>query len=267
MNFSDAAPVIESVGMAAASGRPLDFVETAEELGRAEEEVRATCSEVERAGLIDLGEGRDSLEPPALTRAGRQYLMLGGKIETDCLFFLPRSIGDLHSRRALLHAGNALVNEFRDALTRGQGVEHAKQLVPPAFEPAITASLAVDLFAAAIALLGRLSAEEPAGCLAEEIVACEIVKEAEAWLQLCRDEKQIPVEEAKAAIEALSEMFDLFEDADVDSLFEMTDPADAALADHSHMHEVLGVVDTRVEAWFQPYGDRPALGHLRVEDQ
>lgn len=36
---------------------------------------------------------------------------------------------------------------------------------------AVTDSIALDLFAAAVALMTRLSHEQPAGCVAEEILA------------------------------------------------------------------------------------------------
>jgi hypothetical protein len=50
--------------------------------------------------------------------------------------------------------------------------------VPEAFAPAITERIAIDLFAASVALMARLSDNEPAGCVAEEVVAVVAMEEA-----------------------------------------------------------------------------------------
>jgi hypothetical protein len=68
--------------------------------------------------------------------------------------------------------------------------------------------------------------------------------------------------EAEHARGELRGLFELFEDDDVLDLFEMSEPADAALAGHDLIKRQLGVVDQRIEAWFQPFGGVTSTGYL-----
>ena len=61
-------------------------------------------------------------------------------------------------------------------------------------------------------------------------------------------------------------LFDLFQDDDVDELFEMSEPADAALAGHTPLYRQLGVVDQRIEAWFTPFDWTTPTGYLHDHD-
>jgi hypothetical protein len=58
-------------------------------------------------------------------------------------------------------------------------------------------------------------------------------------------------------------LFELFEDDDVLDLFDMAEPADAAMAGHDPINRQLGVVDQRLEAWFDPFGSAAPTGYLR----
>lgn len=119
---------------------------------------------------------------PLLRDAGRQYLARQGEVPREVLRFLPHEVDDLNAREALLVAGTVLVDEFRDHVLQGRGIEYAEGLVPPAFEQAVTERLALDLFAAAVALLARLSDGRPAGCVAEEILAVGLIEGAKhSW--------------------------------------------------------------------------------------
>ena len=69
-------------------------------------------------------------------------------------------------------------------------------------------------------------------------------------------------EAATHASSEMSGMFELFQDDDVLNMFEMTDPADAAMAGHDPINHQMGVADQRVEAWFQPFGGTVPAGHL-----
>jgi hypothetical protein len=214
---------------------------------------------VESSGMARLGrDGSDA----AVHHAGKQYLAAKGDVEPSILEFLPNYIDDLNARRALISAGTVLVDEFRMALLRGRGVEFAQDLVPDAFEPAITEFLALQLYAAAVALLVRLSDEQPAGCVAEEIVAVELMGRAETWLEMEAETGRITGDEADDAIPVLRGLFDLFEDDDVLDLFDMEEPADAALARHSWRNQQAGVADQRVQAWFKPFSWTIATGYL-----
>jgi hypothetical protein len=129
--------------------------------------------------IEDLGLALSGLEEglhPILLNAGRQYLALAGDVEVAVLPFLPSVIDDLHARRALLYGGTVLVDEFRAALLTRAGVGYAREIVPPAFVPAVDERLALDLFPAAVALTARLSAGRPAGCVAEEILAVALLQ-------------------------------------------------------------------------------------------
>jgi hypothetical protein len=262
MDFQEVAPVLEAVGMATARNEPIDLEELARELGRPSDSLRMTCDQVERAGLVLFAPAELPEEPPILMQAGRQYLAMKGEVDRDALFFLARVIDDLHARRALIHAGTVLIDEFRYALINGQGVEHAAELVPAGFAEAIDERLALDLFAAAVALMARLSSGDPAGCVAEEIVTVRLLDDAEAWLEMEEERGSLSEAEATEAKGELKGIFELFEDDDVLNMFEMAEPADAAVAGHAPINRQLGVADQRVEAWFQPFGWATETGHL-----
>jgi hypothetical protein len=140
------------------------------------------------------------------------------------------------------------------------------ELVPLAFADPVTDSVALDLFAAAVALMVSFSDGQPAGCVAEEILAATLVNEATAWIELARDANRLDDEPAQAATEALRGLFVLFEDDDVLNLFDMREPADAAVQGHSELNRQLGVADQRVEAWFRPFGGIPPTGYLSDAD-
>jgi hypothetical protein len=134
--------------------------------------------------------------------------------------------------------------------------------VPDAFTPAITQRVAIDLFAASVALMARLSDNEPAGCVAEEVIAVAVMDEARGLLRLSADRGDLTPDVARAAIDELSGLFELFQDDDVLGLFDMREPADAAVAGRSPINVQLGVVDQRMEAWFQPFGWTVPTGYL-----
>jgi hypothetical protein len=253
--------VLEAAGMAQASEELLDVAELARELDTSEPVIRMDIGHLHALGLV-----LDGLEeglPPILPRAGRQFLARDGDADHDVLGFLPRVIDDLNAREALLVAGTLVVDEFRVALLRGAAVEHAQQLVPPAFITAVDDRLALDLFAAAVALMARLSDGASAGCVAEEIMSVGLMEEARAWLEMRREEGELDEAEEHAASDELRGLFELFEDDDVLNMFEMAEPADAALAGHDPISQQLGVADQRVQSWFRAFGGTAPTGYLR----
>ena len=89
--------------------------------------------------------------------------------------FLVDWVLDPHARRILLKNGVLLVDNFRDAILDGRAIDHARSVVPPVYEQAIDEAVAVRLYAAAAALMARLSCSEAAACVAEEMLAAYLV--------------------------------------------------------------------------------------------
>ncbi len=270
LEFEDAAPVLQAIGMAESRRDDLDVDALAVELGASPDTVREHLDALDHAGLLSRGAPEDDL-PPRLTRAGRQYLAAKGDgVRDDALSFLPHHIDDLHARDALLAGGAEIVNEFREALLDDAGVTYAETLVPPAFQAALDDKLALNLFAAAVALNARLAVEEPAACVGEELIAVAMISRAK-WLLSARaraDAADDPLthEEADEAKAHFNGVFELFQDDDVLNLFKMDEPADAAVDGHSWLSSQMGVVDQRVEAWFRPFGWATAAGYLEPSE-
>jgi hypothetical protein len=157
----------------------------------------------------------------------------------DVLNFLPVYIDDLYARQALIHGGIALVDEFRYQLLKGRGVEHAReQLVPPAFAEAIDDAIALDLFAAAVA-----------------------PRRGQRPTRDGRREGRHQRGGGRARARRATRPLRLFEDDDVLDLFQMSEPADAAMAGHDPIKRHLGVVDQRIDAWFRPFGGVTLTGY------
>lgn len=240
--------------------REVTPTELANALNAAEHQVEANLETLRAWGLA-LGHPEEGV-PYAISDAGVQFIEREGLVDHHVLRFLPHYIDDLHAREALLDAGTIVVDEFRYAVLHGGGVEHARDLVPPAFRQAVSEAIALNLFAAAVALMARLSSEEPAGCVAEEIIAVALIHEAEAVLELAVEEERFSHDEGERAKGELKGLFELFQDDDVLNLFEMVEPADAAVAERSWVNVQLGVVDQRLDAWFVPFGWTPPTGYL-----
>lgn len=255
-------PLVRQIGAAESADRDLDLITIAAELGASISSITLAIEELEQLGLAWTEPERPSR--PMLTRAGHQYDDRDGDVDLHALAFLASAIDDLHAREALLRAGTTLVRQFHEAFTAGLEIEHARALIPAAFEQAVTKSIALDLYAAAVALIARLSAGEPAGCVAEEIIAVDLISDANDWLDSRQHEGTIDEDDVAEAGAALHGLFDLFGDDDVLALFEMHEPGDAALAGHTARNIEMGVVDQRVEAWFRPFDATPPTGHLDV---
>lgn len=259
-NVRLAIKLLQAVGVAQAADEQLDLDDLAAELGVSRPEVEHEINQAVRAGLML--DADESSTKPMLLDSGRQYIARDGHVPDDVLGFLPRTIDDLNTRQALLEGGTMLVDEFRAALLNGTGLEHAAELVPRAFAGAVDERLALNLYAAAVALMARLSAGDRAACVAEEIVAVRLLEEARMLLELGVDRGELAEDEAAAATDELRGLLGLFEDDDVLAMFEMEEPADAAVAAHDSINRQLGAADQRVEAWFRPFGGTPSTGYL-----
>lgn len=253
--------LLGAAGIAQAADEPLDIAVLAEELGVSPPTAQVDLEQLAVLGLVALG---DTVDPsPLLLKAGRQYLARDGAVPCWEMRFLATTIDDLVARAALLHAGTIVVDEFRDQILSGGGVEYAaNMLVPRAFASAVDDRIALDLYSASVSLMTRLSADEPAGCVAEEIIAVALISKAKAWLEMLESDGEISPEEARAAADEMSGLFELFQDDDVLDMFEMEEPADAALARHDPVNQQLGIADQRIESWFDPFSWAAPTGYL-----
>jgi hypothetical protein len=258
--------ILGAVRMADASAEPFDVQRIVADLEREAHVIETAFGEIDRARLALLPDPEDSMSP-ILTAAGRQYLSRKGEVDERSIYFVAGPIDDLHARDALLDAGSTMIDRFGEALARGRGVEHARGLVPEAFEATVDPLLSVRLFAAAIALMTRLGSGDPAGCVAEEVMAVELLEEARTVLEMRVDMGKLEEDEGRAASVALDGIFELFEDDDVLRMFEMREPADAAVAGGSEVDHQAGVADQRLQSWFKPFWGIPATGHLADRGQ
>ena len=254
--------LLQAAGVAEAAGERLDGGELAAELHLDRDTIAVAIEQLERAGLLLSGVGESAR--PMLLSAGRQFLTAQGDVAPAVLSFLPSVVDDLHAREALLQAGVEMVARFRTDILAGEAVQHAADLVPPAFVQALDEAIALNLFAAAVALMARLSAGEPAGCVAEEIVAVRLMELAAEWLEAQASEGALVPADVESASDELRSLFDLFQDDDVLRMFDMAEPGDAAVAEHDDLVEQMGVADQRLERWFEPFGGTTPTGYLSV---
>lgn len=257
-----ALPVLQVIRRAAEDEVALDPEAVGKALGTPRTEAIDEClRRLEEAGLFEAGLRPN--DPPLFFTAGEQFMDRKGQVSSSVLYFLPKTIDDLNAREAFLRAGVYLIEEFLYAAANGELTGFVRDdVVPPAFSVAVTDLLAVRFFAAASALMARLSGEQPAGCVAEEIVAVRLIGLADTHLDVMAFEGSLSDGEAKAAKGVTDDLFDLFTDDDVYFLFQMEEPADAALAHAGPVNQAMGVVDQRVSAWFEPFSWAAPTGHL-----
>lgn len=242
------------------AGEVLDIQSLAQQLGAPASDVRNALEDLEEVRL--LCSGLDEGLVPILPRAGKQFVERKGHVPREVLRFLPRFVDDLYAREALVHGGTVLVGEFREHVLLGNAVDHAVELVPPAFAAAVSERVALDLFAATVALTARLSDEKPAGCLAEEIMAVELLKQAERWLEGRCERQQLSHSEAETAARELGGLFELFEGDDVLALFALAEPAEARAERLDPSSRELTVLERRLASWFEPFGWTIPTGYM-----
>lgn len=121
-------------------------------------------------------------------------------------------------------------------------------IFPSSVRPALT-SLLVDKIRTAAIIVGWKLAQpgDPLapGCIAEELALELIRQEAVSVLEL--------VDAPSGSISATKGVYEICEDDDVLDLFEMQEPADAALALTDPINIMMGKADMRVEEWFKPF--------------
>ena len=168
----------------------------ATEAGTTAFEMRAVCVYAQSAGLLRMSPRG---APWRLTRAGHQFLGRGGEVEHSLLAFLPQTIDDLNARCALMRGAILLVSQFRDAVLDGRARHYAAALVPDAFRSSVDDPIALDLYAAAVGLIVRLEAEQPPACMAEHLLARQIVANADVKLEADVEHGRLKEEDAAAA--------------------------------------------------------------------
>lgn len=209
-------------------------------------------------GLCDLPQDG----PPMLTKAGQQYIEREGQVGLGVLQYLPRYMPNLKSREAMIEASSRLLQQYGQAIAEGKGEKYTQNILPPAFRPAVSPGLSARMYAAAAASITRLSDQEPAGCVAEEVVAARIMQQAAELIEQEVTQGVSEAQEAEEAIEGLGGIFSLFQDSQVLELFEMAEPADAALSAAQTEKAGSDQADQRLEAWFRPLWGKAAGGHL-----
>jgi hypothetical protein len=246
LSYEQAGPLLALVGMAEATDRRLELEEIGHELKLSLGVVQARLLELEEAGLIRSMTGT----APRLVTAGRQYLRRRGEVEPELLGFLPKLIEDLEARRALLEAGAELVDEFRLAVHCRSEAVYVRQLLPACSAERLDRGLAINLFAAAISLLSRLSCAARPACLAEEMIALALLEQARIKLEAELVAGVLDSEQCLDAQRSLSSLFDLFEDDQALRLWSPEGLDQTARTDPA--------------SWFEPYSQVPRTGYLRV---
>jgi len=166
--------------------------------------------------------------------------------------FLEDWVDDPSARRALRDNGVLLVDNFREAIAGDYAADHARGVVPTVFEPAVDETVAVRLYAAAAALMARLSCGYAAACAAEEMLGAYLVIQSSGDLQYSPQWQHLTDAERRRAGSALDGLFDLFQDDEALSLYgattgDLTTPDEAAAT---------------VRSWFEPFADVHVTGHL-----
>ena len=279
LSFEEAAPVLEAVGMAEARHQSLDLEDLACDQGVPVQSLRAVVESAERAGLmLSSPKGQESVS--RLTRAGRQYLALRGRVDRAALFFLPNALDDLHAREALYRGGYSLLHRFGDAIGEGRGVEFARGLVPATFASAVDDRLAFQLSAAAAALMARMSVTRrlrrggldrrggvgaaggrAAGCVGEEIIAIALPDEAMSWLEMRREAGEIDDPEMKLASGAVRRSREILGSPDAHGVFRDSEPRSDAIAGDSRGGRESSAAPGP-EEWFKAFPGVIATGHL-----
>jgi hypothetical protein len=234
--------------------RLLRFMEQGEvpDVAALAEGCRRTVPAVEQA-LADIDRwGLGAVVGPAregrLSYAGEQFLSLEGRVSLETLdFFAGGPVDDLHAREAIRRGSTRLLHELCDACVAGTLVDHVRALVPPTFVAAVDLALASRFHAAASALVVRLARAEPAGCVAEEIIAVRLIQHARDLLADWQD--ALGEQSVAHAANELAGIFELFQ---ADDVFPMFDRAE----------ESPGPWDRRLDAWFKPFSGTIAAGHL-----
>jgi hypothetical protein len=224
-------------------GTTIGLIELA---NRVEQQPDLMLTEIARLERMGLMEGNvDTGRPAILSNAGRQYLERSGDVDEAVLYFLPRYVDDLHAREALMECGAGIVGRLRQGLLDGAGPQTAATLLPPAFNGHLDDALALDLFAASVALMARLAAGVPAASLAEENIAFTLIADATEWLGERHDDGgELTACELQTAKRALYGLYYLFGDADVVHLWDPQHPYTLANAE-------LGAAELREAGWFE----------------
>lgn len=164
----------------------------------------------------DIEEGIDVLHPT------HQFLGRPGAFDRDTIGFLGGAIDDLWARRALLDAGNVVVESLAlDVLSTGSP-SFLPGILPGQLAHLSDKSLALRFYGAGVSLMTNLSAGRPASSFAEEICAVFLVDMAEELLDMRLGNGVISQQESEQAQSEVLNLFELFGDGDIFGVFDGT---------------------------------------------
>lgn len=252
--FATVEPVLNYLAEADTSSPPVDVAAVPRAGGRfSTSEVLAA---IHGAGLAICDAEDEPDLPPKLLRSGRQYLQLRGEVDPDVVRYLPQFIDDLDARELLRDAGEWVREELSFAVRMGWGRDVLRdRFIPPRFKMEATDELAVRFLDAATSLQTRLSNGQPAGCMAEEILAVRQMERAEFYFDSMVADGECSAEDAAVGKDALEGIFDLFDDDDALGLVGLPEAIPAAVLGETE----IGHDEKEVESWFEPfYEDSPA---------
>lgn len=252
--FATAEPVLNLLAEADASGAPVDVAAFPRVEGKFSTSEILTAIHDAGFAICDVEDEPDL--PPMLLRGGRQYLQLKGEVDPDVVRYLSKFIDDLDARELLRDAGEWVREELSFAVRMGWGRDVLRdRFIPPRFKMEATDELAARFLDAATSLQTRLSNSQPAGCMAEEILAVRQMERAEFYFDSMVADGECSAEAAAAGKDALQGIFDLFDDDDVLGLFVLPEAIPAELRGEQE----IGHYENEIESWFEPfYEDSPA---------
>lgn len=205
--------------------------------------VSLAISAIDEHGEPDAEHG---LEPSASD--GNAFVI----VEPDEHYARGWCVDDPLAQGALKRAAMQVLEELDEALhevqhgTQVGDTDFVQDYLPAGFIPAYDERF-LECFRICLVLVGYKLAQEPAirpGCLAEEL-ALEVIRRLAADLLEDSDTDE-------PSIHALRGVFEICEDDDVLDLYDMAEPADAAVHGHNEITRQMGKADMRVEAWFDP---------------
>lgn len=174
--------------------------------------------------------------------------------EPDAAFAAEWNVDNPLAQGALKHASVTVLNAIEEAWEEIDKAEPDFEdlgplgAFPRGMRPALTPLLLRKLHAAAVLVgwkLAQPGTPLPPGCIGEELMLELIRREAVEILEL----EGAP----EASISATRGVYEVCEDDDVLDLFEMQEPADAAIALSDPINVQMGKADMRIGKWFEPF--------------
>jgi hypothetical protein len=174
--------------------------------------------------------------------------------EPDPTFAAEWFVEDALAQGAFKHACITILDQLADAIADSVapspdlGDFGPVGMFPSGFRPALTPLLLEKMRVAATVIgwkLAQPGTAIPPSCVGEELALELIRREAIGALEL--------VDAPESSIDATRGVFEVCQDSDILDLFDMQEPADAAVSLTDPVNTHLGKVDMRPEEWFKPF--------------